>query len=458
MPAPAVADRPTPPAAGVPGPDELSGAAATTGWADGTDARGTPHAHLLPDAADWFRRVAASPDADEPAFRGTIRRLAALCDRRGLPAFAPDRRAHRLAGDLAAAARAAGMKKDRPARRFLRSVARRLTPTPPDYDEATAPGFQSDAAAVGLLRADWGRASDALALAWPPEAGDADPDRPAPVGLELRAQGRRLLCGAWGIGLTVDGEPVPAGAEGWECVCHHSDFDGEYLELQWSGESPAGPVRIERQAFLSRRGNFAVLADAVSFPRPAGAACEATVEHAAALPLAGTGPKRATAGRDPATREVRLFGGRPDRPRQRARVFPLNLPQEAGEPTDGGVELPADDPPRPGALSAGWLTVRSTGRGGLYAPVVLDWRPAREDRRADWRALTVTEDRRRLTESEAAAHRLRIGRKHQLLLYRRTDGTAEVGEARAVLGHHHDHETLIAGFGTDGEVTPLLTV
>ena len=448
---PAVAAPPTAP------PPRTGGASS---WADDTDARGTPHAHLLPDAADWFRRVAASEVAAEPAFRGTVRKLAALCDRRGLPAFAPDRRANRLAGDLLAAAKAAGMRKDGAVRGFLRTVERTQTPTPPDWDESRQPGFQSDAAAVGLLRADWGRKSDALALAWPPSPADPvvienGPDRPAPVGLELRAFGRRLLCGAWGLSLSVDGEPVAAGDGGWSCVCHHADFDGGYLELQWAGESAAGPVRVERQAFLSRRGRYAVLADAVSFPGGNGTA---RVEHAAALPLAGTGPKRITAGVAPETREARLFGGRPDRPKQRARVFPLNLPEETADPTDGGVEPPAGGEPQPGKLSAGWLTVRSTGRGGLCSPVVLDWHPARENRRADWRSLTVTEDRRRLTESEAAAHRLRVGRRHQLLLYRRTDGTEGVGEARAVLGHHHDHETLIAEFGKDGEVTPLLTV
>ena len=453
---PAVADAPADPAS--------AGAEALPDWAGGTDAHGAPHAHLLPDAAAWFRRAAASPDAAEPAFRGTITKLAALCDRRGLPAFAPDRRAHRLPADLLAAAKAAGVKRDDPSRTLLRTVQTKATPTPPDWDDAAAPGFQSDAAAVGLLRSDWGRKSDALALAWPP---GSERGRPAPVGLELRAFGRRLLCGAWGLSLMVDGEPVDVGGDGWACVCHHADFDGGYLELQWAGDSAAGPVRVERQAFLSRRGHFAVLSDAVSFPRDLGRGsrgCDAAVEHAQALPLAGTGRKRVTAGVAGDTREARLYGGRPDRPRQRARAFPLNLPQETHDPADGAVTADDagvaqdEDAARPGSLSAGWLTVRSAGRGGLCSPVVLDWHPDREDRRADWRALTVTENRRRLRENEAAAHRLRVGRKHHLLLYRRTDGTDRPGEPRAVLGHHHDRETLIANVSKTGDIEPLLAV
>ena len=88
-------------------------------------------------------------------------------------------------------------------------------------------------------------------------------------------------------------------------------------------------------------------------------------------------------------------------------------------------------------------------------PVVIDWNPDREEEPADWAPLTVTEDRRRLTAARAAAHRLRVGRKHQLLLCRRTDDGAA---ARAVLGHHHDRETLIAAFDRKGNVTPLLMV
>ena len=423
--------------------------------AQGTDAHGTPYAHLLPDAPAWFRSVAASADAAEPAFRGTVERLAALCDRRGLPAFAPARKGNRIAEDLLAAAKAAGVKKDAAPRRTLRAIVEKKNPEPDDWDGRRPPGFQSDAAAVGLLRTDAGRNADALALAWPPgEATAAGPDRPTPVGLELRAFGRRLLCGAWGVSLSIGGGSVAVGADGWACVCHHADFDGGYLELQWTGESPAGPVRVERQAFLSRHDRFAVLCDAVSLTA-ADRDETARIEHAAALPLAGVGPKRVTAGRDRATREARLFGGRPDRPRQRARVFPLALPQETVDSTPGGLELPAGDEPEPGELSAGWLTVRTAARGGLVSPVVLDWHPDREEKRADWRGLTVTEDRRRLTTAHAAAHRLRVGRKHQLLLYRRTDGS---GEARAVLGHHHASETRIAGFDRHGEVSPLLTV
>ena len=442
----AVSDCPNPRL--VPAPGELPD------LGEATDDAGVPRADLLPDSPAWFRSVAGG-SAEKKRLRGTVRALTALSDRRGLPAFVPDEKRNRLADDLAAAAKTAGMKKGGAVRRTLRATADRANPVPDDWDADDAPGFQSDFAAVGLLRSHWGRKSDALALAWPPgTAAEGGPARTNPVALELRAFGRRLLCGAWGISLTIDGEPVDVGDDGWACVCSHADFDGGYLELQWTGESAAGPVRVERQAFLSRHDRFAALSDSVSLTG-ADRDESARIEHAAALPLAGTGPKRVTAGVDRSTREARLFGGDPDRPRQRARVFPLALPQERVESADGAIELPADGAADAGELSRGWLTVRSAAAGGLVSPVVLDWGPDREEKRADWRSLTVTEDRRRLTSARAAAHRLRIGRKHQLLLYRRTD---DCDEARAVLGHHHDRETLIAGFDRRGEVGPLLVV
>jgi hypothetical protein len=99
------------------------------------------------------------------------------------------------------------------------------------------------------------------------------------------------------------------------------------------------------------------------------------------------------------------------------------------------------------------LTLRCSGLGGVYAPLVFDWNPRRRADPVDWRALTVTEDRRRIGPAEAAGHRLRIGGR-QLLIYRGLDGSKAM---RAVLGHHHGSESVIARF-TDGDVEPLVLV
>ena len=391
---------------------------------------GTPHPAALATAAAWAADLADGPGDD--ADRALVARLAALCDRRGEMAFGS---ADRLAPALREAAAAVGWGEDSPVRRSLAALppGREERVDFEEWDPDAAPGFQSDDAALGLLRTGWERTADALALAWPD--GGLFPHDPAAVGLELRALGRRLLAGPWGVTLSVAGEPVDL-TGGWACVCHHADADGGYLELQWAGETAAGPARLERQAFLSREGRFAVLADAVSLT--AADAIDVTISHSMTLPAAAS----VTAGVGPDTREARFFGG-PKR-YQRGRLFPLALPQHRFHPAAGS--LAADDD---------GVTVRHASRGGLVSPVVLDWHPDREELPADWRALTVTEDRRRLTDANAAAHRLRIGKRHTLLLCRRTDDSRE---QRAVLGHHHDREALIAAFNRTGEVTPLLVV
>jgi hypothetical protein len=85
---------------------------------------------------------------------------------------------------------------------------------------------------------------------------------------------------------------------------------------------------------------------------------------------------------------------------------------------------------------------------------VFDWHPQRRELPADWRVLTVTEDGRRLSAEAAVGCRIRLG-KRQLLVYRNLNASKA---KRAVLGHHHDHETVIGRFTADGEVDPLVLV
>ena len=387
---------------------------------------GAPLADRVADLADWLPALSIEPG--DARLAHLIARSAALCDRRGVPAFATGGKADRVTSALRTAAATVGWEADS-------EVCKLLSALPPDrtrgvktapWDADTAPGFQSDPAALGLLRSGWGRTADALVLAWP-DGG---------VRLELRAKGRRLFSGDWGLTVAVAGEALRL-EDGWGCVCHHADDDGGFLEVQWSGGSAAGPVRVERQAFLSREGGFAVLSDAVRLAGPDRDE-SVPIEHVMTLPVAAG----LSAGVAPGDREARLFGGRKNW--QRARLFPLAAPQSPSSPGAGSI-----------VATDAAVTVRHSARGGLVSPVVLDSNRWREEEPADWRTLTVTRDRRRLTSARAAAHRLRIGAKHQLLLDRRTDDDPA---PRAVLGHHHDRETLIAEFDRKGEVTPLLTV
>ncbi len=402
---------------------------------------GTPLAARLADAPRWLPTVSQGEADDRlPAM---IARLAALCDRRGVPAFAPPGRESRIVPSLRRLASGSIPDAASPVRRLLDSLPpnRVRGLSFPPWSPDAAPGFLSDPAAVALLRTGWRRTADALALTWPDRLVSERAADETATQIELRAKGRRLLSGAWGVTVAVGGEHLDLSAD-WSCVCHHADETGGFLELQWSGESVAGPVRVERQAFLARESGFAALSDAV---RLTGLDRDESVpiEHVMTLPIAAG----VSGGVAPETREARLFGGKKNW--QRARIFPLAVPQRPGGLGDGVSGSSA------ATIAGETLTVRHAAHGGLVSPVVFDWNRWREEDLAEWRTLTVTEDRRRLTSAHAGAHRLRIGRDQHLFIYRRTDGSPA---PRAALGHHFDKETLIAKFSRKGEVTPLLSV
>jgi hypothetical protein len=239
------------------------------------------------------------------------------------------------------------------------------------------------------------------------------------VTVELAARGRSLLSGSITSELAIDGTMVEARGA-WKSVCTYSDDDGDYLELQLC---LAGSLRIDRQFFLSRHDQFALLADAVI------ATGSGRVRHGLRLPVA----KEASVTADVPTREWKIG---------QARCFPLWLPQ------DRVLSAAGDCNHNDGCLEMSY----TVGGPGLYLPVIFDWHPRRRRAAADWRTLTVTEPGRVVSPSGAAGHRLRIGA-DQLLIFR---GLAATHEARAVLGLHTWYETLFGWFQPDGELVPLM--
>ena len=196
------------------------------------------------------------------------------------------------------------------------------------------------------------------------------------------------------------------------------------LQIEW----PDGPM-LCRQLMLSRKDHFLVIADAVS--RAGGR----RVDLESTLPLR----RGVKAKADIATREVRVTAGD-----VKARCFPVALPDDRLLSTVGSFDA---------AANAIKLTQASSSEG-LYAPIVIDWSPKRTAREAEWRTLTVTEERRKLTPWEAAGHRMRLGDLH-LVLFRSLDGSTE---SRAVLGLHTDKESVIAQFNEKGYVLPIVSV
>lgn len=277
---------------------------------------------------------------------------------------------------------------------------------------------QSDWARVACLRNHAGRDADVMTITH---------HRSLPK-IDFSILGQTIIQGDWDLQISIGGESI-ALPEEWSCVCWHTDADGDYLELQFSIDENR---RVERQVFLSRNDHFLVMADCIS------GAGEATIDYTSRLPLV----EYADVTQNDVTRErvVRLAD-------VEMRTFPLALPEDIVHSTAGrwGLSETSETP---------CLELKQTAIGGLYAPVVFEWTPARQNSDADWRTLTITENGPKVKSDRASGHRLRIGNQ-QLLLYR---SLAPTDELRTVLGHHTGHETIIARFNKTGDVKPLLIV
>jgi hypothetical protein len=286
------------------------------------------------------------------------------------------------------------------------------TPRRAPLEICLAPVNQSDEAAWAVMRTHWGAHADRVVV---------EHDHPA-QNLELTIQGHRILEGEWRSTLVMNKQIIPVRGE-WSCVCWQSDPDGDYLELQLT---LPGVARIERQILISRMKQFCILAE--SFAEMA----EGEFSYRSQLPVcagvSGTTNER--------TREIHLdVGGVP------IRIFPVALPDKHVFSTPG--KFGPD------------LNFSTTNKGtGWYNPVLFDWSPARRTAPAEWKALTVAEDRTAVKPGVASGYRLKTGAQ-QWLMYRslvRTD------EPRSVLGHQTRYETVIGSVETNGDITPLMLV
>lgn len=281
---------------------------------------------------------------------------------------------------------------------------------------SSRPVFQSDSGHLAVLRASWAPESDACAVRH--HAPEID--------LWLQAGGAELLSGAWTFSGRADGKHLNLTSP-WTCTCWFSDRDGDFIELQ---QDFGGGVKHERQLFLSRTDRFLLMTECLHAEDDA-----AELELTAEIPLvAGWKPKR-----DKASREWTLKRGRG----RSVRSFPAWMPQELRHSSDGGFSVDAEK-----------MLVQAEGHGALFVPLVLQWEPSLTRVPAQWRKLTVTEDRRRLADCDAAAYRVRTG-PYQLLLYHsfRTPKFP-----RAALGMHTSSETVFAAVDADGDALPLLNV
>ncbi len=280
------------------------------------------------------------------------------------------------------------------------------------------PGWQSDDAQVACLRSDWREDASLATVLY---------DEPV-MSLELVADGVPLLSGAWQVNVINGGEPVSA-TKAWECCCWYSDEDLDYAE--WSLDVGNG-LKLGRQLLLSRRKQFAILADLV---------CEGSpdrIELETSLTLA------ADVTTQPAddSRELGLLTSG----KCAIRAFPLILPQDRGLGATGQFQTDAND------VRTLKLSCVSAHRG-VYSPIVLDWSRKRRHDDVEWRTLTITQAGE-VAPAAARGFRIRVG-KHQLMLYR---SLRPSGRYRSVLGHQTWQETVIANVTRTGDIVPILLV
>jgi len=404
-----------------------------------TDAAGVPAAGALPNLPAWMTSLVRArvwgrgfgqplfSAAQEKRFRAIVDSIAKLCREDGKPGFVGGE-ANGLVRvwSTAAATFPARLQLTSPAARYLLSLDRgnngagtRIArafrngkrPNGTVQDDSVQPVFQSDESRLACLRSRWSTTADSVFVA---HLGRFP-------SVELAIGGTALLAGDWEFDLRVDGQSVDT-AE-WNCVCWHSDDDGDYLELH----SQAAETRIERQIFLSRTDGFALLAEAVS------ADGHSKIEITSRLPLAAGCASLAQT----RTRECRLL-----RDGASARVFPLALNCSRVEGAPG----------RFGATE-GRLTLEQGGVRGIYVPVVFDWNPVRRRSPAAWRRLTVAVGGAAVPSSEAAGFLLEVGRS-KWLIYRSLASTLE---PRSVLGQHTMYETMLGRF-VRGNLEPIIQV
>ncbi|MBI1314272.1 hypothetical protein GC176_23500 [bacterium] len=284
--------------------------------------------------------------------------------------------------------------------------------------EKDIPSWQSDDAEAACLRTSWVPGGSVVTLTFHRD----------PVGIELVADGTPLLVGPWGLSFKEDGESVEL-EDAWECVCWYSEGEVDYCELQHEFDDGS---KLGRIVMLPRGRQFAILADVIT-----GSPAQ-QVELTSELPLADG----VEATRRKGTREWRLKAGR-----ERVRLYPLALPQDAGVGTSNRADIEREDE------QSSFVTSCVSASGGVFSPVLIDWAPHRRIATCEWSPLTVSEVMQ-IDRDGAAAWRVRFG-SEQLIIFRALRPTERY---RTVLGYQTEHETVIADFTKKGDFREILLV
>ncbi|MFK7821817.1 MAG: hypothetical protein AB8G99_24170 [Planctomycetaceae bacterium] len=383
-----------------------------------TDTDGTPHATALNSVGKWFAgivrcawwarafRVTLFGEDGRARFKLLTERVAGLSRADG--SFAMELAGTQPIGSelLPMAAKLAGIGKKTPVGR-LATFDRQSKP------ESSVPSSHSDWGQIAHLRSNLQTKADQAVVRF---------DGGVPS-LELCSFGKPLVSGKWNSKFTSADRVVSF--RKWSCSCWYSDEDGDYVEI----ESKSGGVRLERSLYLSRVDHFAVLTECVrtTNARP--------FQYETQLPLAQNVMSRA----DYVSREWRLHTANTP-----ARVFPVCLEFDRVQNANGECTVRDEV-----------MVLNVQGERAVAASLVFDWHRKRTELPAEWNRLTVTENRELVPPSDAAAFRLRIGKRHQIVSYRNISDSIE---HRAVLGQHTNREMTLGLLGKSGIFEPLVLV
>ncbi len=275
-------------------------------------------------------------------------------------------------------------------------------------------GYHCEWAAVGVLRSNWSRKSEMLAVNY---AGRS-------LHLELNASKDTIWSGACDPVIRVDGTLLSP-QDDYEEVCWYSDQDVDYLELELEYQNE---WKVQRQMLLARSDQFLLIADALQGPARARIDYQCTYPS---LPDVGVDPAKET-------REGFLY-----RDRRLAAVLPLALPEWRAERVD-------DDLAR---TDHGLRLAQHRVARRLYAPLFVDLKPSRFEKELTWRRLTIADRLEIQPEDVAAGYRIQVGNA-QWLIYR----SLAPRENRSVLGQNLSSEFFVGKFLRSGETKELLQV
>ena len=263
------------------------------------------------------------------------------------------------------------------------------------------PAFGDLSRPLAMLRADWGKTGDSLAV---------DARDPAVPRVELCVGGRPV------VGPTWPGTHGPARMRLW-LTSSTADC------AEWSVGT--GGARIVRTAILLRNRGLAILAQQ-------------------SAPTSEGGCSQIALGEAVATRRI-------------ARSRALMLKPGGGGPPTCAIPL-ALDPEGGGSFVAdgGALSLRAPAAVGsqVWLPILFSWDKDRVRKTARWRLLTVSEKGRICPSDRAFAARVSWGSGDGLIVYRSLAKPA----TRTFLGHQTTARLFVGLFSSEGNVTPLLYV